>query len=73
MAIVGQEPVDRQLSAKVVVFSTRDLFAHACPDLGREIQNRSKTETASLAALVILDTSTASEKVHAGVDVLVEM
>ena len=55
VAIVeGQESVDRELSAEVVVLATEHLLAHTRADLGLEIENRPEPEITTFAALVVL-------------------
>ena len=74
--VEGEEAVHRELRAEVVILAREHLLAHAGADLGLEVEDGAKAEVAAFAALVVLgvlDPSAATERVHAGVDVLVEM
>jgi hypothetical protein len=74
--VEDQEAIHRELRVQVVVLATEHLFAHIRPDLRLEVQDRSKSEIATLATLMVLsvlDPATATERVHAGVNILLEM
>ena len=71
-----QEAIDGQLRAEVVVLATEHLLTHTGADLGLEVQDGAKTEVASLSTLVVLrvlDAPTASEGIHTGVDIFVQV
>lgn len=71
-----EEAVHGELSAEVVVFATKHLLAHACADLGLEIENRAETEVTAFSTLIVLrvlNASTTTESVHTGVNVFVEV
>ena len=77
MAIVErQEPIRRQLRPEVIILPTEHLLAHTRADLRLEVQDRPKAQITALPALVVLrvlDTPAPAERVHTGVDVLVEV
>ena len=74
--VEGQETVDGELRAEVIVLSAQHLFAHPGSDLGHEVQDRSETKVSSLAALIVLrvlDAPTTPECGHTGINIFVEM
>jgi hypothetical protein len=51
MAVVkGEEPIHGELSTEIIIFARKHLLAHACPDLGLEIENCPKSEITPLVA-----------------------
>ena len=74
--VEGKEPIDGELSTKVIILPRKHLFTHTSTNLSLEIQNRSETEVTTLSALVVLgvlDATTAAESVHTRKDIFVEM
>jgi len=73
MAIVEcQQSVDRQFHAKVVIFSTKDLLAHATSFLRLEVEDSAEPEVTTLAALVVLgmfDVSATPKCSDTGIDI----
>jgi len=74
--VESQETVNGQLRAKVIVFAGEELLAHTRADLRLEIEDRAKAKISSFATLVVfgvLDFASATESVHTGVDIFVQM
>ena len=74
--VEGQESIERKLRAEIVVFARQELLSHTSTDLCGEVQNGSKPHITSLTTLVVLavlDTTSTYKRVHAGVNILVQM
>ena len=52
--VEGQEPIERQLRAQVIILAREHLLAHAGADLGGEVQDRSEAQITTLTALIVL-------------------
>lgn len=61
-----QEPINK-VGAKVIIFTTEHLLAHARSKFRLEINNGTKPKIAALSALVVLgviDSAASSESIH---------
>ena len=72
----GQEAIQRELSAEVVVFTGQHLLSHTSSNLGGEVENGAEAQITTLTTLVVLavlDATTTEESSHTGVNILVQM